>query len=419
MDMQPPVSNVKRAEPWMGTAALILLLLGCFSVMKPFLSALMWAIVLAFALWPIQSRFIRWFHSKTLAALLLTLILLVGLVGPFVLIGFSLVDDAKALGNATKKWIDSAPAEPPQWVVKIPYVGDEAAAYWREFAESRRRWLEEIDKVSVEPVPRPQLVIEQGGREIVTDAPALPPVVLREPAAHTSSEESARPSRVITLVGNAVAWARKILLAVGVAIGRGLTEVALSVFLTFFLLRDGRELGRRLVIGAQRIAGDGGQRLLLVASSTVRGVVYGILGTALVQAVVAGIGFSAAGVPGAGLLAVMTFFFSPIPIGPPLLWIPAAIWLFSQGSVGWGIFMTIWGIFGISGVDNIIKPYLISQGSKTPFVLIFFGVIGGALAFGVVGVFLGPTLLAVGFRLIESWSALQNATTDGAKSGSP
>lgn len=412
MEEQPPVPNVKRAEPWMGTTALILLLLGCFTVMRPFLSALMWAIVLAYALWPLQFRCIRWFHSKTFAALLVTLFLLVGLVGPFVAIGFSLVDDAKALGNATKKWIDSAPKDPPAWIVKTPYLGDEAAAYWREFAESRRKWLEEIDKASTEPPPRPKIVLERGNKEIVTDAPAVPPIDPLTVTPPPTAEEAARPSRVISLVGSAVAWGRKALLAIGVAIGKGITEVVLSVFLTFFLLRDGRELGERLVIGARRIAGESGRRLLHVAGSTVRGVVYGILGTALVQAVVAGIGFSVAGIPGAGLLAVMTFFFSPLPIGPPLLWIPAAIWLFTQGSVGWGIFLTLWGIFGISGVDNIVKPYLISQGSKTPFVLIFLGVIGGALAFGVVGVFLGPTLLAVGFRLIESWSAakLQEAS---------
>ena len=136
-----------------------------------------------------------------------------------------------------------------------------------------------------------------------------------------------------------------------------------------------------------------------------RGVVFGILGTAIVQALVAGIGFTIAGVPGAILLAVLTFFFAVIPFGPPLIWLPAAFWLFTQHHTGMGIFMLLWGLLGISSVDNIVKPYLISQGSKMPFVLIFCGVIGGALAFGLVGVFLGPTLLAVAFRLIEEWSA--------------
>jgi predicted PurR-regulated permease PerM len=104
------------------------------------------------------------------------------------------------------------------------------------------------------------------------------------------------------------------------------------------------------------------------------------------------------------LLGVLTFFFAILPFGPPIIWIPAALWLFSQGTMGWGVFMVIWGLFGISSVDNFLRPYLISQGSKLPFALIFCGVIGGALAFGFVGVFLGPTLLAVAFRLMEEWS---------------
>ena len=124
----------------------------------------------------------------------------------------------------------------------------------------------------------------------------------------------------------------------------------------------------------------------------------------------AGIGFLIAGVPGAGVLALLTFFLSVVPVGPPLVWLPAALWLFHQGSTGWGIFMVIWGV-GVSSVDNVVKPWLISQGSAMPFLLIFFGVIGGALTFGFIGVFIGPTLLAVGYRLVAEWSAA--GRTDG------
>jgi predicted PurR-regulated permease PerM len=134
-------------------------------------------------------------------------------------------------------------------------------------------------------------------------------------------------------------------------------------------------------------------------------VVYGILGTALAQAVMAGIGFAIAGVPGAAMLTLLTFFLSVVPVGPPLIWIPAALWLFYQGASGWGIFMLIWGM-GVSSLDNVVKPWLISQGSDMPFLLIFLGCIGGALAFGFIGVFLGPTLLAVGYRLVQEWKTI-------------
>jgi predicted PurR-regulated permease PerM len=158
-----------------------------------------------------------------------------------------------------------------------------------------------------------------------------------------------------------------------------------------------------LTTAVERIAGEQGKHLLTVAGKTVRGVVYGILGTALLQAVMMGIGLLIAGVPGAALLALLTFFASIVPIvGTGLVWVPAALWLFHQGLTGWGIFVLIWGV-GVANIDNFVKPWLISQGSNLPFILIFLGVVGGALTFGFIGVFLGPTLLAVGYRLLAEW----------------
>jgi predicted PurR-regulated permease PerM len=175
-----------------------------------------------------------------------------------------------------------------------------------------------------------------------------------------------------------------------------------------------------LTAGIERIAGERGKHLLGVAGNTVRGVVYGILGTAMVQALIAGIGFLIAGVPGAALLALLTFFLSVVPVGPPLVWLPAALWLFSQGRTGWGIFMIVWGV-GVSTVDNFVKPWLISQGSDMPIVLILFGVLGGAMAFGFIGIFIGPTLLAVIHRLVKEWVAASHlpATAKQADASAP
>jgi predicted PurR-regulated permease PerM len=207
------------------------------------------------------------------------------------------------------------------------------------------------------------------------------------------------------LIQTAGAW----LLKGGLALGSGVLEMALSILTAFFLFRSGARAAERLSTAVERISGEKGKHLLTLAGKTVRGVVYGILGTALVQAILAGIGFFIAGVPGAVLLGLLTFFSSVIPVaGTALVWLPAALWLFSQGSSGWGVFMLIWG-FAVANVDNVIKPWLISQGSDMPFLLIFFGVIGGALTFGFIGVFLGPTLLAVGWRLVEEWLAIKHA----------
>jgi predicted PurR-regulated permease PerM len=390
-----------KIEPLLGGLALLLLLVGCFSVLRPFMTALLWAMILAYSLHPLQRSFTRWFRgSRTLAACFVTLTLTVLLAGPILLIGFSLAQDGKDLAEATRKWFMGAPKQAPTWVAQTPVVGAELAGVWANFAEDRDRWMEQLDKeVKITP-QRPKIVIEDGDEPIIRDAPPVN-------GTREMVEEEVRPPtpHVVVLFGRFLVWARSGLIAVGLAVGQGVTQVLLSAFLAFFLLRDAAVLSERLSIAVDRLAGGRGKHLLKVAGDTVRGVIYGILGTAIAQALVAGLGFWIAGVPGAVLLSVLTFFFAVIPFGPPMIWVPATLWLFAQNQPGFGIFLALWGLLAISSVDNFLRPYLISQGSKMPFILIFCGVIGGALAFGLVGVFLGPTLLAVGFRLIEEWSS--------------
>src|SRR6185436_15139206 len=105
------------------------------------------------------------------------------------------------------------------------------------------------------------------------------------------------------------------------------------------------------------------------------------------------------------LLGLVTFFLSPVPIGPPFVWVPTGLLLINQGETGWGIFLLLWGFFVVSSVDNVLKPILISRGSDLPFVLVLIGVLGGAVAFGFIGVFLGPVLIAVGYALLKEWAA--------------
>jgi predicted PurR-regulated permease PerM len=255
-------------------------------------------------------------------------------------------------------WQESGPPQPPTWLESVPVIGRYATERWIEIAGDRQRMFEEGQRL-IEP---------------------------------------------------AVAWLR----AGGLAIGRGMTEIAISILIAFFLYRDRVAFGDRVRAAATRIAGPYAEPLLLLAIGTLHSVVYGILGTALVQGMVAGIGLLIAGVPGAILLGLLTFFLSIVPMGPPLVWVPASVWLYQGGESGWALFMLIWG-FGVSSIDNFLKPWLISQGSTLPFILIFFGVIGGVLAFGFIGVFLGPTLLAVGYRLVLDWAVVVR----GASSSEP
>lgn len=405
---QPP--QRKLTEQYLGVAVLVLLLLGCLMVMRPFVSALMWAAILAFTLWPIHTRLTAWLRNRhTLAAALTTLIVATLLVMPFVIIGFSVAGDVRALGRATGKWVEDGPPKPPGWLEKIPLVGQPARNYWQETTADLATLLQKLKRAADEHAAGSTNAVAS------TNVPAL------LPDAREAHPSALGESSVLRGLGKLIVSVQSWLVRVGLAVGRGVIEIALSVFLMFFMLRDGAAITNRLKAGVTRIGGGRGRYLLEVAGKTVRGVVYGILGTALVQGVMAGVGFMIAGVPGAAVLGLLTFFLSVVPMGPPLVWGPAVIWLFHEGSTGWAIFMLIWGI-GVSSIDNVVKPWLISQGSNLPFILIFLGVVGGALAFGFIGVFLGPTLLAVAYRIIEEWSHVPDAAqtkTEPSTNGVP
>jgi predicted PurR-regulated permease PerM len=339
---------------------------GCLLVLLPFFSSLLWAVVLVCSSWPVYVRLLKVVGNRhSLAALLMTLGMILILLLPFVIVGSTLADNVHDLTAATQKFIQQGPPAPPEWLAKIPFVGQRVMDYWQSAATDTAQLWKQAQKL-VEP-------------------------------------------------------AGALLLAGGLMLGSGLIKLALSIFITFFLFRSGATTGAWAKALVRHIAGERGTHLLIVAGNTVRGVVYGILGTALTQALLAGIGFFVAGVPGAALLALLTFFSSIVPVfGTALTWGPAAVWLFHQGENGWGIFMLIWG-FGVANVDNVVKPWLISQGSNLPFILIFFGVLGGALTFGFIGVFLGPTLLAVGYKLVVEWAAatklMETTTSENSEPG--
>jgi predicted PurR-regulated permease PerM len=180
------------------------------------------------------------------------------------------------------------------------------------------------------------------------------------------------------------------------------------VFIAFFFYRDGARLGAGLMTIAHKLGGELGREVLTLSRGTVRAVMLGIFGTALAQALVALVGFEVAGVPLPLLLAAITFFLSVIPVGPPLVWGGASLWLYGHSEPGWALFMFLYGLLVISTVDNVVKPILISHSSHLPILLVVLGVLGGIVAFGFIGIFLGPTLLAVALTLVKHWIDLHN-----------
>ncbi|VXD01558.1 AI-2E family transporter [Pseudomonas sp. 8Z] len=339
-----------------------ILLLALFAaslwVLAPFWSALFWAALLAFASWPLM----RWLSLRlggrlSLAAGILTGCWVVLVAVPLVWLGFNLADHIKDANALVKDLqVDGLPS-PPAWLGSLPLIGGRLVEIWT--------------------------TIDQQGAAFF---------------------DTLRP--YLGQVGN---W----LLARSARIGGGMVELALSLVLVFFFYRDGPRLAVFVHSLLQRLIGGRADHYLDLVAGTVQRVVNGVIGTAAAQALLAYIGFFIAGVPGALLLGVLTFGFSLIMI-PPLIWGPAVAWLIWQGEIGMAIFLGIWGFFVISGVDNILKPYLISRGGNLPLVVVLLGVLGGILAFGFMGLFLGPTLLAVAYNLLTDWVADKAPPVDAA-----
>ncbi|WP_434131734.1 AI-2E family transporter [Methylocaldum sp. GT1BB] len=343
-----------RVDQWAGFAVVLVLILGCFVVLRPFLSAILWSVILAFSTWPVYQRIESAVAGrKGLASGLMVLIVAAVLIVPLALLGTSLAEDVTALVEMARQLLSEGPPTPPAWVAKLPVVGSRLHDHWQEMAGSGARLTEALLKY-------------------------LMP--LRDWALRSAAN-----------------------------LGESLLYLSLSVFIAFFLYRDGAALSTRLAPLFTRVGGQRAPALLHVAGDTIKGVVYGVIGTALIQGILVGIGLWIAGIPRVLLLGVLACVLSLIPVGPALIWLPAAIWLFGKGSTGWAVFLVLWGLLVVGLVDNFLKPYFIGKGSHLPFILVFLGTLGGVMAFGFLGIFLGPTLLAIAYASFQEWSARERA----------
>jgi len=344
----PITQQNARIESIVRRVIITVIVIGCLVVLRPFVSALAWAAILCFCSWPLYLRLGKLFRGrKEAAAGVMTALVALVMVVPFVIVGLSFADNIAHLLDRISAVRANGLPPAPEWVSQIPLFGDMIQNYWSGLA--------------------------------------------------------ANTDTLMVLLKQLLVYSRAWLLARGLNIAEGILQLSLSVMMAFFFYLNGERITERVREAGKRILGDYGQHMITVTGQTVKGVVYGILGTALAQGILAGIGFWIAGVPSAFLLGLLVFFLSMIPFGPPLVWIPVTIWVFLSGHMGWGIFMALWGFLIISGVDNIIRPYLISRGANLPFVLVLLGVLGGLLAFGFIGIFLGPTLLAIGYSLAREF----------------
>jgi predicted PurR-regulated permease PerM len=337
-------------ERGLALAVVALVLLGILAVLRPFATAILFGAILAIAAWPLRNALIARGMGRGTAAALMLLVVLVVVVVPLLLIAPGLVGAIRGSTGVVQAALISAPLDPPAWVGDLPLVGDKAEALWRQVLGARDN---------------------------------LGPLI--EPYA----------DRIQSL-----------LLDVAGGLADSALQILLALIVATMLWSQGEAIVEALADSASRLGGETGVDALYTAGAAVRAVAYGVVGTAAAQGLLAGIGYAAAGLPAPALLGFLTLVFSVTQILGPLvvvMWAGAAWWLYDGGQTGWAIFMALWGLIIVSGSDNILRPMLIKRGVEMPLSLIILGVFGGFVAFGFLGLFIGPVLLAVGLVMLRAW----------------
>jgi predicted PurR-regulated permease PerM len=335
------------------------LLLGVLAVLRPFATAILFGTILAIAAWPLRDRLLRRGLKRGTVATLLLLLAFAIVALPIMAVAPGLAEHLAQGARRLQAYIAGAP-QAPAWLGGLPVAGERLTGLWDQatHADGGIRGALEPYSATLRQV-------------FVGAAGALAESVLQT---------------ILSLVVAAMFW---------------VSGDALAAVL--------RDILTRLVGGATAATLD-------VAAGAVRGVAYGVVGTAAIQAVVMAVGLAVAGVPGAALLGFVTLLLALSQIGAPLIvliWGGAAVWLFGQDQQGWGIFMILWGLV-VTVMDNFIKPLLIGFGVAMPMSLTILGVFGGFVSFGFLGLFIGPTLIAVAFTVLDAWRGVSAAAPGAA-----
>lgn len=325
---------------------LLLILLGFLLVVEPFLVPLAWSGILVLSTWPIFDRLQHRMPSRPgLAAFLMSILVALIFVGAITPILVSLTGEANDAFVSIRTGIADGSFHPP--LDQIPRFGPRLQQQWNQSFGDRESILQTVANFQ---------------------------------------------ERIIAIATTAAKGVATILVIFFVVI-----------VLSFFLYRDGHRIAAQLKRVAIHVGGQRSEQLLLSVRDTLKGAVYGILLTAFAQGLLAGIGYSVSGVPKPVLLGFTTMIFSLVPFGTPLIYLPAAGYLAANGSVLWGVILAVWGVGVVSMSDNILRPYFVSQSTQMPILLSVIGVIGGLIAFGLLGLFLGPAIVAVVLALWREW----------------
>lgn len=323
-------------------------------VLRPFLIAATWATMIAIATWPVLLRTQAALGGRrAFAVALLTGLLLLTLVVPLYLGIRSIVDNADEIAGLSQSFESWSIPTPPDWLDRIPLVGSRVASEWRELAV--------------------------GG-----------------PAALSAA-----------LAPHARAAALWFVQELG-GVGALLVNFLLTTALTAVLFARGESAASGAERFALRLAGEQGRKSARLAAQAIRAVALGVVVTALIQSSLVGIGLVVVGAPFAAVLTALCFVLAVAQIGPLPILIGVLIWAYSQLGAVWGTAFLVWAV-PCAAIDNVLRPLLIRRGADLPLLLIFSGVIGGLIAFGVIGLFIGPVVLAVGYTLLLDWMGADEA----------
>jgi predicted PurR-regulated permease PerM len=327
---------------------IVALIASSFWILRPFLGAIVWAGTIVIATWPLLLSWQAWLWNKrALAVAMMTLLLLAILIMPLTFAIGSIVANVDQIVVWAKSLASFKAPPPPAWLENLPFVGERAVELWNRVAG------EGVEQLAVAAAPYAAGFV----------------------------------GWFVGQVGN---------------VGILLVEFLLTVVLAATLYAKGERATQRLVRFGQRLAGAGGENAVWLAGQTIRSVALGVVVTALAQTALAGAGLALAGVPFAGILTVVMFLLCIAQIGVVLVLAAAVAWLYWTGQSTAGTFMLIWTII-VGGLDNFLRPILIRRGADLPLLLVFAGVIGGLLSMGLIGIFVGPVVLAVADKLLNAW----------------
>lgn len=338
---------------------LLLLVLWCFEIVRPFIVPIIWGIIIAVAIYPGYRRLSVVLGDRRVpAATLCALLMLVVFIGPTIMLAGTLLETAQGFAKQLSQGKLQIPP-PPESVGTWPLIGESLENIW--------------------------------------------------------SLASVNLGAALARIGPQIKVVGRWLLSATGGVSFGILQFVFAIVISGVLLAYSKSGSLTTQAIAARLMGGQGQKLVDLAHATVRSVTRGILGVALIQAILAGLGFLVVGIPGAGLLALLCLFLAVVQVGIALISIPAAIYMFVTADTLTAVLFLIWIVF-VTLIDNVLKPLLLGRGSQVPAAVIFLGAIGGLLAHGFIGLFVGSVVLAIGYTLFRAW-LLEKTAPVGRQSG--